>query len=177
MSVTVAQPAQLFTGEKPGFELEGSAGVTVHPLMTAEGGAKIDVFYDGVQVGEYFPDYLVEDRVIVELKAAEQIAPEHEAQLLNYLKASTTGNGGVVYSLNRNGAGAPVGGERPALTAAAIACLFSAGEYKDDLVKKWFKYCKKAIPIGQAGRIDGITPAALTLLVAHVRRAKGRPAA
>jgi tRNA uridine 5-carboxymethylaminomethyl modification enzyme len=31
--------------------------------------------------------------------------------------------------------------------------------------------------IGQAGRIDGITPAALTLLVAHVKRAKGRPAA
>jgi tRNA uridine 5-carboxymethylaminomethyl modification enzyme len=31
--------------------------------------------------------------------------------------------------------------------------------------------------IGQAGRIDGITPAALTLLVAHARRAKGRPAA
>jgi tRNA uridine 5-carboxymethylaminomethyl modification enzyme len=32
--------------------------------------------------------------------------------------------------------------------------------------------------IGQAGRIDGITPAALTLLVAHVRRGnKGRPAA
>ena len=31
--------------------------------------------------------------------------------------------------------------------------------------------------IGQAGRIDGITPAALTLLVAYVRRAKGRPAA
>src|SRR5437899_12386832 len=31
--------------------------------------------------------------------------------------------------------------------------------------------------IGQAGRIDGITPAALTLLVAHVRRSKGRPAA
>jgi tRNA uridine 5-carboxymethylaminomethyl modification enzyme len=31
--------------------------------------------------------------------------------------------------------------------------------------------------IGQAGRIDGITPAALTLLVAHVRRRKGRPAA
>ncbi len=31
--------------------------------------------------------------------------------------------------------------------------------------------------LGQAGRIDGITPAALTLLLAHVRRAKGRPAA
>lgn len=69
-----------------------------------------------------------------------------------YLKNSTTANGGVVYSLNRGG-GVAIGGERPALTAAAIACLFSAGEYKDELVKKWFKYCKKAIPIGQAGRI------------------------
>jgi tRNA uridine 5-carboxymethylaminomethyl modification enzyme len=37
--------------------------------------------------------------------------------------------------------------------------------------------CFKPRTIGQAGRIDGITPAALTLLVAHVRRAKGRPAA
>lgn len=70
-----------------------------------------------------------------------------------YLKNSTTPNGGVVYSLGRGGVGAPAGGERPALTAAAIACLFSAGEYKDELVKKWFKYCKKAIPIGQAGRV------------------------
>ena len=51
MSVTVAQPAQLFTGEEPGFELEGSAGVTVHPLMTAEGGAKIDVFYLLIEEG------------------------------------------------------------------------------------------------------------------------------
>jgi tRNA uridine 5-carboxymethylaminomethyl modification enzyme len=31
--------------------------------------------------------------------------------------------------------------------------------------------------LGQAGRIDGVTPAALTLLLAHVKRAKGRPAA
>ncbi|MCI0639988.1 MAG: terpene cyclase/mutase family protein [Gemmataceae bacterium] len=71
----------------------------------------------------------------------------------DYLKNSTTPRGGVVYSLGRGGAGAPVGGERPALTAAAIACLFSAGEYKDELVKKWFKYCQTAIPISGAGRI------------------------
>src|SRR5262249_4651529 len=71
----------------------------------------------------------------------------------DYLKNCTTANGGVVYSLGRGGARAPVGGERPALTAAAIACLFSAGEYKDELIKKWFKYCQTAIPIGQAGRI------------------------
>jgi hypothetical protein len=58
-----------------------------------------------------------------------------------YLKKSTTQRGGVVYSLGRGGFGAPLGGERPALTAAAIACLFSAGEYKDEHVKKWFKFC------------------------------------
>ena len=65
----------------------------------------------------------------------------------DYLKNSTTPRGGVVYSLGR-GVGAPAGGERPALTAAAIACLFSAGEYKNDLCKKWFKYCQTAIPMG-----------------------------
>src|SRR4029077_3178438 len=53
----------------------------------------------------------------------------------------------------RRGVGPRPGGDPPSLTAAAIACLFSAGEYKDELVKKWFKYCKKAIPIGNAGRI------------------------
>jgi hypothetical protein len=65
----------------------------------------------------------------------------------DYLKNSTTERGGVVYSLGRGGMRAPLGGERPALTAAAIACLFSAGEYKDPLVKKWFKYCQTAIPL------------------------------
>jgi GxxExxY protein len=50
--------------------------------------AKIEVFYDGVSVGEYFADFLVESCVIVELKSAEQIAPEHESQLINYLKGS-----------------------------------------------------------------------------------------
>ena len=61
----------------------------------------------------------------------------------DYLKNSTTAQGGVVYSLGRGGVGAPLGGERPALTAAAIACLFSAGEYKDELCKKWFKHCQR----------------------------------
>ncbi len=70
-----------------------------------------------------------------------------------YLERATTANGGVVYSLGRGGNGAPVGGERPALTAAAIACGFSAGEYKADIVKKWLRYCQKAVPIGSAVRI------------------------
>ncbi len=68
-----------------------------------------------------------------------------------YLRKSTTQDGGVVYSLGRGGLGAPAGGGRPALTAAAIACFFAAGEYKDPNVKKWFKFCERQIPIGGGG--------------------------
>lgn len=48
----------------------------------------IAVYYDGQVVGEYFADIVVEDAVIVELKSARTLAAEHEAQLLNYLKAT-----------------------------------------------------------------------------------------
>lgn len=48
----------------------------------------IEVYYDGQVVGEYFADLVVQDAVIVELKAVEALVPEHEAQLLNYLKAT-----------------------------------------------------------------------------------------
>jgi GxxExxY protein len=49
---------------------------------------KFDVYYDGALVGEYFADLVVEEVVILELKAVDQLAPAHEAQLLNYLRAS-----------------------------------------------------------------------------------------
>lgn len=49
----------------------------------------ISVYYDGQVVGEYFADLLVEGKVIVELKAISKLADEHEAQLLNYLKATS----------------------------------------------------------------------------------------
>jgi hypothetical protein len=72
----------------------------------------------------------------------------------DYLKHSTTERGGVVYSLGRGGGfRAPVGGERPALTAAAISCGFGAGDYKSELVKKWFKYCQTAIPVAGGGAV------------------------
>lgn len=48
----------------------------------------IKVNYNGMQVGEYYADIVVENCVIVELKASESLIPEHEAQLLNYLKAT-----------------------------------------------------------------------------------------
>jgi GxxExxY protein len=51
--------------------------------------APVKVYYEGEPVGEYFADLLVEDCVIVELKAAEALVDEHHAQLINYLKATT----------------------------------------------------------------------------------------
>ena len=49
---------------------------------------QIKVFYDDEQVGFYIADLLVNDCVIVEIKAAENLCEEHEAQLTNYLKAT-----------------------------------------------------------------------------------------
>ena len=50
--------------------------------------ACIEVYYDTVVIGEYYADLLVADAVIVELKAAQKLTDAHEAQLLNYLKAT-----------------------------------------------------------------------------------------
>ncbi len=47
----------------------------------------INVYYRGNLVGEYFADLVVEDCVIIELKAKEAINTAHENQLINYLKA------------------------------------------------------------------------------------------
>ena len=49
---------------------------------------RIAVYYGHEIVGEYYADLVVEDKVIVELKAARALADEHEAQLLNYLRAT-----------------------------------------------------------------------------------------
>jgi len=48
----------------------------------------IDVFYEKIKVGIYFADVIVESKIIIEIKAAEAIAREHELQLVNYLKAT-----------------------------------------------------------------------------------------
>jgi GxxExxY protein len=48
----------------------------------------IDVYYTGVRVGEYVADLPVEGSVIVEIKAEREYNSRHEAQLLNYLKAT-----------------------------------------------------------------------------------------
>lgn len=48
----------------------------------------IRVIYDGIIVGEFFADLLVEERVLVELKAVSMLNDDHMAQALNYLRAT-----------------------------------------------------------------------------------------
>ena len=48
----------------------------------------IDVIYKKCTIGRYEADLVVNDLVIVELKAVEELVEKHEAQLLNYLKAT-----------------------------------------------------------------------------------------
>lgn len=49
----------------------------------------VSVKYRGQVVGEHFLDLLVEGKVVVEIKAAESLVPAHEAQLINYLRATS----------------------------------------------------------------------------------------
>ncbi|QXD16590.1 GxxExxY protein [Rhodocaloribacter litoris] len=48
----------------------------------------IDVYYGEERVGEYFADLVVNDMVIIELKAVDLLHPNHTHQLVNYLKAT-----------------------------------------------------------------------------------------
>lgn len=61
----------------------------------------VKVLYKGQVAGEYFVDLLVEDRVIVELKTVETLTKIHEAQILNYLKATGLHTGLLVNFYHR----------------------------------------------------------------------------
>jgi GxxExxY protein len=58
--------------------------------LCVESQKKITVYYKDEVVGDYYADIVVEGVIIVELKAVERIVPEHEVQLVNYLKATST---------------------------------------------------------------------------------------
>jgi hypothetical protein len=72
-----------------------------------------------------------------------------------YLQASTNDEGGVIYSLAWGGAARGRGNGRPALTAAAIACGFSTGDYNSAVVKKWIGYCRLHLGTPGDGRRVG----------------------
>jgi len=59
-----------------------------HKGLDARHQVHLDVHYRGVAVGCFAPDIIVNDIVIVELKAIESLAKAHEAQLVNYLTAT-----------------------------------------------------------------------------------------
>jgi GxxExxY protein len=69
----------------------------VHALVKV--GARVEaersqpVYFDGHLVGEFRVDLIVDEAVIVELKAVERLAAEHRAQVINYLKASSLERG------------------------------------------------------------------------------------
>ncbi|MCE5251376.1 GxxExxY protein [bacterium] len=48
----------------------------------------IKVYYENQVIGEYFADLCVENKIIIELKSSESLSKAHEAQLINYLKAT-----------------------------------------------------------------------------------------
>ncbi len=48
----------------------------------------IKVYYEGDEIGVYYADLIIENLVILELKAVENFAEEHTIQLINYLKAT-----------------------------------------------------------------------------------------
>ena len=56
--------------------------------LFAEQQKKIWVHYEEEVVGDYYADIIVENKVILELKASKELCEDHENQLLNYLKAT-----------------------------------------------------------------------------------------
>jgi GxxExxY protein len=53
---------------------------------------------DGTLIGEYFADLLIENMLIIELKAVKTLLPEHEAQILVYLKSARMEHGLLINS-------------------------------------------------------------------------------
>jgi GxxExxY protein len=56
---------------------------------------------DGTVIGEYVADFLVEERLILELKACRELASEHTAQILGYLKSARI-EGGLLINFGSN---------------------------------------------------------------------------
>jgi GxxExxY protein len=73
---SVYQKALAHELRKAGLQVESEKPVAVH--------------YDGISVGDFSADMLVESRVMLELKANQALAPANEVQLVNYLTATGT---------------------------------------------------------------------------------------
>ena len=68
----------------------------------AEEQRPLTVTYKGVEVGFYKPDIIVDNKIIIELKAADSLSPKHSAQLINYLSITGLQIGYLLnFGLNR----------------------------------------------------------------------------
>jgi GxxExxY protein len=56
--------------------------------LNVQAQAPLSITFRGQQVGQFFADVLVEDRVIIELKSVSALTGEHQAQVINYLKGT-----------------------------------------------------------------------------------------
>ena len=64
--------------------------------LQAQGEMLINVYYDDCVVGEYRADIVVENKIVIELKAVANLLPAHEAQLVNYLTATRIDDGVLI---------------------------------------------------------------------------------
>src|SRR6185437_10489872 len=118
-----------------------------HAAQTSRGGWG----YVSAREGSNFDEGSVTITQVQALRAARNagvVVPQEAIKMAQkYLHDSTNPQGGIVYSLGGGGGGQG----RPALTAAAIACGFSFGDYNSPLVKKWFTFCKQHLGGGLGG--------------------------
>lgn len=56
--------------------------------IPAQQQAPVRVYFEGKVVGDYYADILVDNKIILELKAVDKIVDAHRAQVLNYLRAT-----------------------------------------------------------------------------------------
>jgi hypothetical protein len=148
--------AMLFLSSMVGEEEEGErrkrlveilerAAKFSHEAQTNRGGWG----YISAKDGNNFDEGSVTITQVQALRAARNagiVVPKQAIEMARkYLEDSTGPDGGVIYSL----AGGGGGSGRPALTAAAIACGFSSGDYNSPLIKKWFRFCQANVgPLG-----------------------------
>lgn len=83
---------QVYNGLGYGFLEKVYENALSHELrkqgLTVSSQVPIRVMYDGVVVGSFFADLLVNEKIILEIKVAAAITDAHTAQLINYLKAT-----------------------------------------------------------------------------------------
>jgi GxxExxY protein len=103
----VYENALMYRLRKAGME------VKQHPIQVFD--------EDGTIIGDYYADLLIEDRILIELKACKTLADEHTAQLLGYLKSSHTEHGILInfgsyhfqikkYAMSKRGVSSPQSG-------------------------------------------------------------------